>query len=108
MNTDQNKHSSPNIGPPIGLPEQRIGFASRPPIRVSPCSSCFSAGWLHHSLTLLVMCASAAAQPGLVKTEFIYETAPFPECHASTLAETKAGLVAAWFGGTRERHPDVG
>src|SRR2546422_986792 len=50
----------------------------------------------------------AGAQPGLMKSEFIYETAPFPQCHASTIAETKAGLVAAWFGGTHERHPDVG
>ena len=47
-------------------------------------------------------------QAGLVKSEFIYETAPFPSCHASTLAETKSGLVAAWFGGTHEKHPDVG
>jgi predicted neuraminidase len=50
----------------------------------------------------------ASAQSGLVKTEFIYETAPFPSCHASTIEETKDGLVAAWFGGTHERHPDVG
>ena len=49
-----------------------------------------------------------AAQPGLVRSEFIFESAPFPECHASTLAETRDGLVAAWFGGTHERHPDVG
>jgi predicted neuraminidase len=34
--------------------------------------------------------------------------APFPQCHASTIAETQRGLVAAWFGGTREKHPDVG
>jgi predicted neuraminidase len=47
-------------------------------------------------------------QPGLLKWEFIYEQAPFPECHASTIAEGQAGLVAAWFGGTRERNPDVG
>jgi predicted neuraminidase len=52
--------------------------------------------------------AFAATQPGLIKSEFIFETAPFPQCHASTIAETKAGLVAAWFGGTRERNPDVG
>lgn len=56
----------------------------------------------------LVSYANAAEQPGLVKTEFIYETAPFPSCHASTIVETKSGLVAAWFGGTHERHPDVG
>jgi predicted neuraminidase len=42
------------------------------------------------------------------KSEFIYETAPTPECHASTIVENKAGLVAAWFGGTHERNPDVG
>ncbi|WP_019989518.1 sialidase family protein [Rudanella lutea] len=40
--------------------------------------------------------------------EFVYEQAPFPSCHASTLAETPKGLVAAWFGGTHEKHPDVG
>lgn len=40
--------------------------------------------------------------------EFIFESAPFPSCHASTIAETPAGPVAAWFGGTREKHPDVG
>ena len=42
-----------------------------------------------------------------MKSEFIFETAPFPSCHASTIAETKSGLVAAWFGGTAERNPDV-
>lgn len=47
-------------------------------------------------------------QPGYVLGEFIYEEAPFPSCHASTLAETSRGLVAAWFGGTGEKDPDVG
>lgn len=46
--------------------------------------------------------------PGVVSSEFIYETAPTPSCHASTLAETPQGLAAAWFGGTYEKHPDVG
>ncbi len=50
---------------------------------------------------------AAAEPPGFVKSEFIYETAPFPSCHASTIAETQSGLVTAWFGGTHERHPDV-
>jgi predicted neuraminidase len=50
----------------------------------------------------------AANAPGLIRSEFIFETAPFPSCHASTIVETPSGLVAAWFGGTHERHPDVG
>jgi predicted neuraminidase len=49
--------------------------------------------------------ARRAAAP---RSEFIYETAPFPSAHASTIVETGAGLVAAWFGGTAERNPDVG
>ena len=49
-----------------------------------------------------------ALEPGVLKSEFIYESAPFPQCHASTIVETREGLVAAWFGGTYERHPDVG
>ena len=51
---------------------------------------------------------SSPAVPRVVKSEFIYETAPFPECHAATIAETDRGLVAAWFGGTKEKNPDVG
>lgn len=44
----------------------------------------------------------------LVTTEeFIYDTAPFPSCHASTMADTPEGLIAAWFGGTHENNPDV-
>ncbi len=46
-------------------------------------------------------------QSGMIVDEFVFETAPFPESHASTIAETPKGLVAAWFGGTKERNPDV-
>ena len=45
---------------------------------------------------------------GIVLSEFIFEKAPFAQCHASTIAETQHGLVAAWFGGTEESRPDVG
>jgi predicted neuraminidase len=46
--------------------------------------------------------------PPVVLSEFIYEKAPFPACHASTIAEVRPGeLVAAWFGGTAESAPDV-
>ena len=50
--------------------------------------------------------APRAAEPQIV--EFIFETAPFASAHASTIAETGDGLVAAWFGGTREGASDVG
>ncbi len=47
---------------------------------------------------------NATAQKG----EFIYETAPFPSCHASTIVELPNGdILAAWFGGTAEKEPDV-
>lgn len=46
--------------------------------------------------------------PGVKIAEFVYETASFPECHASTIAETPRGLVAAWFGGAEEGAADVG
>jgi predicted neuraminidase len=45
----------------------------------------------------------------LITSEFIFDQAPFPSCHASTIVQTNSGqLVAAWFGGTAERNPDVG
>lgn len=44
---------------------------------------------------------------GILVDEFVVENPPFPESHAATIAETPKGLVSAWFGGTKERNPDV-
>lgn len=44
---------------------------------------------------------------GLIRSQFIFESAPFSSCHAATLLDTSQGLLASWFGGTKEGHPDV-
>lgn len=44
---------------------------------------------------------------GITGDEFLYASASFPECHGSTICELPDGdLVAAFFGGTKERNPD--
>lgn len=50
---------------------------------------------------------SGEINPEVIVSEFIYEDAPFPQCHASSIVETENGLLATWFGGTKEKNPDV-
>jgi predicted neuraminidase len=47
------------------------------------------------------------AQDPVLSREFVYDQAPFPSCHCSTIVETKEGIVASWFGGTDEGKDDV-
>ena len=63
-----------------------------------------TSGCAHQSSSL----PHGARSPGLVRAEFICEQSPTPASHASTIVETGQGLAAAWFGGERERAPDVG
>lgn len=59
-------------------------------------------------LPFQLLAVTMSTQLSVVKSEFIFTAAPFPSCHASTIAETSPGhLVAAWFGGTHEGAPDV-
>jgi predicted neuraminidase len=67
-----------------------------------------AAGVAAAGAVMIVPMVPRAQSGGIVTAEFIYESAPFPSCHASTIVETDRGLVAAWFGGTAERNPDVG
>ncbi len=44
----------------------------------------------------------------IVVEEFVFIDSPTKDCHASSLLELSNGdLLCTWFGGTRERHPDV-
>ena len=65
-------------------------------------------GRLMLGLSAVGMSSLTMASP-VKSSEFVYEQAPFPQCHASTLVETAHGtLLTAFFGGTHERNSDVG
>ena len=53
---------------------------------------------------------AVAGISGYLSGELIFplDQRPTPECHASTIVETKSGMLAAWFGGKHEKNPDVG
>ena len=62
------------------------------------------------SLCLFAVSTAVGAEtPGVLETVFLNgEEPPTRSCHASTIEDTPQGLVVAWFGGTYEKHPDVG
>jgi predicted neuraminidase len=64
--------------------------------------------WLATSALAVGLAGAPLGGQPLVRAEFVFERAPFASAHASTIVETAGGLVAAWFGGTREGATDVG
>lgn len=61
------------------------------------------------SIALVLLLAGKDHSVKLMRSDFIYQTAPFPSCHAATIVQTSTGkILASWFGGTAESHPDVG
>lgn len=57
---------------------------------------------------LLFVASAVAGDAPVISSDFIYDKAPFPSVHASTIAATKDGLLAAFFGGAAEGKKDVG
>ncbi|HSV77522.1 MAG TPA: sialidase family protein [Bacteroidales bacterium] len=66
-------------------------------------------------IAILFLASGVFAQGGMqslkitvVANELIFNNPPFKQCHASTLVELADGrIMAAWFAGPYERHPDV-
>lgn len=58
-------------------------------------------------LTLSLGAQEARWKKGILVDAFIFDTASFPQSHAATIVETPDGIVAAWFGGTKEGNKDV-
>jgi len=67
----------------------------------------------HLTLIIVYLCAVCQAQERMERTAvrlgFVFgDDRPFKECHASTLvALDDGGFLVAWFGGTKEKNPDV-
>jgi predicted neuraminidase len=60
-------------------------------------------GWIAALIFAMVQLIAAPSQP-----MFIFQNAPFPSAHASSIVELRNGdLMACWFGGTAEGKPDV-
>lgn len=50
----------------------------------------------------------AKKHPAVVESQFLYEEASFPECHSPSIIQLRNGdLLTTYFGGTKERNPDV-
>ncbi|MFO1496933.1 MAG: sialidase family protein [Verrucomicrobiota bacterium] len=57
----------------------------------------------------VVLPSAAAAEEGVIQSEFVVEQPPLPASHSPTIVETRDGiLLAAWIGGSQNRALDAG
>lgn len=82
----------------------------RPSCCLTICIGIFASTTIAWSEDTVPQQVAQPGEGGYVSGELIYplDDKPTPQCHASTIAQTSAGLVAAWFGGKHENNPDVG
>ncbi len=87
-------------GPAVFLVVITTFLTPRMPVREEPPAADTQAGNMP--------APSASLPQGVMRAEFLFESRSVPSVHASTLLETGDGLIAAWFGGSREGADDVG
>ncbi len=93
----------------VGAENGRIYFLARnDAVKFESTNGGQRAARPERSRGVVAAAVAATSKPGIVREEFVYAKAPFPQCHATTICETDRGLVVALFGGTREKNPDVG
>lgn len=66
------------------------------------------AAWSPRTVPAQVDDHVVAKVPAILRSEFVAPHSPTASVHASTIVELPNGLLAAWFGGTREGAQDVG
>ena len=67
-----------------------------------------SKSWIIAIICNLFFPEISIAQIKIMDEQFIFDSASFPSCHASTIVELKNGdILTAWFGGTAEGNDDV-
>src|SRR3954453_7574897 len=75
------------------------------------CVKLFNVSRCFVLISILLMSANVYAQTlkvSIIKNAFIFDTAAFKSCHASTIVQLANGkLMVAWFGGAYEGSPDV-
>ncbi len=76
-------------------------------LRAEGRESYWSVGSGRYTFSVDVAPSLGENRGAIVTDEFLYENTSFPECHGATILEEPNGdLVAAFFGGTKERNPD--
>lgn len=103
----------PLVPAPPAADRARVGPDPRVVIRLATAAALGLAASLGSGMSATSTSAAAWIEPSsrapgaVVATGFVFERAPFPSAHASSVVETGEGLLAAWFGGTDEGRPDV-
>lgn len=88
--------------------KNKMNSVSRPSMAAGKTGTLALLGALALGLMLPLGADAGRSHASILSAGFINKNASYPESHASTIVEVSPGhLVSAWFGGTKEKNPDV-